>query len=322
MPDDSTILVAGDTLVDLLPDEPGPPGEAGGYTPNFGGSGANVALALDRLGLSPLFWTRLADDDFGTFLRGHLYESSIPATHLVSDPDARTTLAVVSHDAHGDRSFNFYREDGADTRMESGTIPDATLADAAWVHTTGVTLSVEPSRTATLDLQERATDSATVSLDPNWRPEMWHSRQEYAAVVRGALGNVDVVKATAEDLAPAGFDAEDPRDVVESVAALGPHTVVLTQGSDGAVCFGTEESPVPGFVTHAGYEVETVDATGAGDVFLAGFIASMTSGVRDPARLLGLANAAGAVATTQPGAVSALTGLEEIRSFHDDIPWE
>ncbi|MFC7020807.1 MULTISPECIES: carbohydrate kinase family protein [Haloarcula] len=322
MAEDGTVLVAGDTLVDLLPDEPGPPGEAGGYTPNFGGSGANVALALDRLGVSPTFWTRLADDDFGTFLRGHLYDSAIPPTHVVTDPDARTTLAVVSHDADGDRSFNFYRGDGADTRMQAGEVPDATLAETDWVHTTGVTLSVESSRTATLDLQERASGTATVSLDPNWRPEMWHSRQEYAAVVRGALGNVDVLKASAEDLGPAGFDDDDPAAVAEAVTALGPHTVVLTRGSDGAICFGTDESPVPGLVEHPGYDVDTVDATGAGDVFLAGFIASLTSGVRDPERLLGLANAAGAVATTRPGAVSALTGLEEIREFHDDIPWE
>jgi fructokinase len=322
MATDGTILVAGDTLIDFLPDQPGPPHEAGGYTPNFGGSAANVALGLDRLGVSPLFWTRLADDDFGGFLREHLYASSIPKTYLIRDQKARTTLAVVSHDANGDRSFTFYRDGGADTRMLAGTIPDSTLADTAWVHTTGVTLSVEPSRSATLDLQERATEPTTVSLDPNWRPEMWHSRQEYAAVIRGALGNVDVVKATEDDLAPAGFDTEDRRELIEAVAALGPHTVILTLGSEGAVCFGSEQSPIPGFVQHSGYEVETVDSTGAGDVFLAGFIASMTSGVRDPERLLGLANAAGAVATTKPGAVSALTGLEEIRNFHNEIPWE
>lgn len=321
MTEEYGVLVAGDTLVDLLPDNPGPPGKAGGYRPNFGGSGANVALALDRIGVPPLFWTRLGGDDFATFLREHLDASTIKSEYIIEDPDARTTLAIVTHDADGERSFSFYREGSADTQMQPGTVSDETLEDVSWVHTTGVTLSVESSRTATLELQERAREQCTVSFDPNWRPELWHSRQEFAAVVRGAFDSVDVVKTTPEDIAPAGFDTDDHEALVEAIAAKGPHTVVLTQGEEGAICYGTEESPVPGLAHHKGYDVETVDTTGAGDVFLAGFIAALTSGVRDPTRLLGLANAAGAVATTQPGAISALSGLEQIRQFHDEIPW-
>ncbi|MFB6298135.1 MAG: carbohydrate kinase family protein [Salinirussus sp.] len=320
MGDGDRILVAGDTLVDFVPETPGPPGEAGGYRPKFGGSAANVALALERFGLPPLFWTRLATDDFGDFLRAHLADSAIPDDLIVTDPGARTTLAVVSHDEDGDRSFRFYRDRGAGTRLETGGVPDGTLADCGWVHTTGVVMSVEPSRSATLELQERATD-ATVSLDPNWRPEMWESRHEFAAVIKGALDAVDVLKATPGDLAAAGFETPEPGALAEEVAARGPHTVLLTLGGEGAFCYGTERSPVPGRARHPGYDVETVDTTGAGDAFLAGCLGALTGGVDSPERVLALGNAAGAVATTQAGAVSALTGLERLREFHDDIPW-
>ena len=321
MSSNSTVLVAGETLVDFVPELPGPPGEAGGYAPKFGGSAANVALALDRVGVPPLFWTRLATDDFGAFLRSHLADSDIPGEWIESDPGARTTLAVVSHDDRADRSFAFYRENGADTRLESGTVPDETLASTAWVHTTGVTTSVEPSRTATLDLQARATEHATVSFDPNWRPEMWHSRHEFGAVVRGALHAVDVVKATPEDLEAAGFEGDDPAAVARAVASYGPHTVVLTLGGAGAYCYGTDDSPVSGDSRHEGYDVDVVDTTGAGDAFLAGFVASLTTGVRDGERALALANAVGAIVTTRPGGVTALTGVERLREFHDEIPW-
>lgn len=316
-----TVLVAGDTLVDFVPERPAPPGQAGGYQPKFGGSAANVALALDRIGAPPRFWTRLATDDFGAFLRSHLDDSAIPDDLLVTDHGAWTTLAIVSHDEAAERSFTFYRDRGADTRLEPGRVTDATLDSVAWVHTTGVTTSVEPSRTATLDLQDRASDRCTVSLDPNWRPEMWHSRHEFAAVIRGSLDNVDVVKATPGDLTAAGFDTDDPEALVRAVATRGPHTVVLTFGDEGALSYGTDDSPIPGWGRHDGYDVDAVDTTGAGDAFLAGFIASLTNGVRHAEAALALANAAGAVATTQPGAVSALTDFDRIKEFYEDVPW-
>lgn len=318
---DSTVLVAGDALVDFVPHSPGPPGTSGGFEPRFGGSGANAAVALDRLGVPPLFWTRLATDDLGAFLRDHLEASRIPSDLLVTDDEARTTVALVTHDAERGPSFAFYRERGADTRLQQGTVPDTTLESVSWVHTTGVTMSVEPSRSATLELQSRASKQCTVSLDPNWRPEMWHSRHEFRAVIRGALPDVDVVTATPDELSVAGFEAAGLEELARTVVEHGPHTVVLTLGKDGAFCYGTDDSPVAGQAQHAGYDVDPVDATGAGDAFLAAFIAALSHGVHDPNRALALANAAGAVATTQAGAVTALTGPDALTRFHDDIPW-
>jgi fructokinase len=321
MTTEPTVLVAGDTLVDFVPRNPGPPGDAGGYEPSFGGSGGNAAMALDRLGVPPLCWTGLAADGLGEFLRAHFDASDIPSDLLVTDEAARTTVALVNHDAGRGPSYVFYRERGADTRLQQGTVSDNTLDSVSWVHTTGVTMSVEPSRSATLELQSRASDRCTVSLDPNWRPDMWHSSHEFRAVVRGALPDIDVVTATPEELSVAGFEAEELGELARAVADEGPHTVVLTLGDAGAFCYGTDDSPVTGEVHHGGFDVDPVDATGAGDAFLAAFIAALTHGVQDPNRALALANAAGAVTTTQAGAVTALTGPDALREFHDDIPW-
>lgn len=319
--EDPDILVAGDALIDFLPSTHGPPTEEVSYSPRLGGSAANVALALDRLGVSPLFWTRFAPDDFGSFLRRTFEECDIPAEYLVTDDGAKTTLAVVSHDADGERSFTFYRDRGADTRLEPGTVTDDTLEAVSWVYTTGVTMSVEPSRTATGELQRRASRECTVSLDPNWRPGLWEGREEFSSVVRDALDHVDVVTASPEDLDAAGFHASDPIELARLVADRGPHTVVVTLGAEGAVCFGSNASPIPGVARHRGYDVDVVDTTGAGDGFLAGLIASITHGVDDGERALALANAVGAVVTTRPGAVAALDSIESVRRFHGDVPW-
>lgn len=105
---DIDVLVAGDTLVDFLPAHGGPPDDDTSYVPRLGGSAANVAIVLDRLDVPPLFWTRFATDAFGRFLRDHFRESNIPSKYLVTDDEARTTLGIISHDASGERSFEFY----------------------------------------------------------------------------------------------------------------------------------------------------------------------------------------------------------------------
>lgn len=177
--EDPNILVAGDALVDFLPSTHGPPTAEVSYAPRPGGSAANVAVALDRLGVSPLFWTRFATDDFGSFLRDTFEECDISAEYFVTDDEGKTTLAVVSHDADGERSFTFHRDRGADTRLEPEMVTDDTLDTVSWVYTTGVTMSVEPSRTATKELQRRANSDCTVSLDPNWRSGLWERRKKF-----------------------------------------------------------------------------------------------------------------------------------------------
>ncbi|MEY7851783.1 carbohydrate kinase family protein [Natrarchaeobius sp. A-rgal3] len=317
------ILVAGDTLVDFLPNRPGEIADVDAFEPKFGGSAANVAIALERLGFPPLFWTRLGGDGFGDFLAGRLDETAISDRFVVRDPEAKTTLAFVSNDRDGERRFDFYRADTADTRMQAGTVPDEALADCSWVHLTGVTLSVEPSRTATLDLAERASaQGCTVSLDPNARPEMWDGPAEFERVLADALERVDVVKASTEDLELAGFEADAPIDLAEAVTDRGPQTVFLTLGTEGALAYGTAESPIPGRTRHEGYDVDAVDTTGAGDGFLAGAIASIVAGCTDPERVLATANGVGAVTTTRKGSVAALTGVGAVQSLAGSLPWE
>lgn len=318
---DSAVLIAGETLVDLVPERAGPPGEAGGYAPRFGGAPANVAVGMARLGDPPHFWTRLATDDFGAFLRGHLIDAGVPEEFLVADPAARTTVALVTHDAAGDRSFTFYREGGADARMEPGTVEDDVLDGIEWIHLSGVPLCAEPSRSALLELAERASDRCTVSLDPNWRPELWASRHEYGAVVRGALDHVDVLLASPDDLDAAGFAADDPLALARAVIDRGPHTAVVTLGGDGSLVVGTEAGPIAGHARHGGYDVDVVDTTGAGDLFVAGFVAALTSGLTDADRVLEVANALGAIATTEMGAVTALSDLDRVETLCGEVPW-
>ena len=310
------ILVAGETLIDFLPEHPGPISGVERFDRRAGGAPANVAVALERLERTPLFWTRVGEDPFGRYLVEALANHGLPERFVERDPDAKTTLAFVTHDETGDREFSFYRDDTADTRLEPGRIDDATLEGLEWVHAGGVALSTGTSREATLDLLERAAASdCTVSFDPNARPELWPDG-EFREVVREALTHVDVLKAAEEELEALGFAGDDVEGMARDALALeeGPSTVLATRGGEGALAVAGEGAPWSGTAGHSGYEADVVDTTGAGDAFVAGAIAALSDGA-DLEETLAFANAVGATATTAAGAMTALPDREAVRAI-------
>ncbi|SDK22586.1 carbohydrate kinase family protein [Natronorubrum texcoconense] len=340
------VLVAGETLIDFLPERPGPLEDVPGFERRPGGAPANVAVGLARLEHAPQFWTRVGDDPFGRYLESTLSEAGLPTRFVERDPDAKTTLAFVTHDETGDREFSFYRDGTADTRLEPGRVDDATLAEFEWVHAGGVTLASGASREATLDLLERASAAGcTTSFDPNFRPELWPDAETFARVGRDALAHVDVCKATVEELERLGFDAGSVSTGSGSVSKAeriaravlenggeedGPHTVFVTRGGEGAVGLSSPRAPWPTvdpgsttaetdlrLVDHPGFDVDVVDTTGAGDAFVAGVIA----GLRDDRSLeatLAFANAVAATTTTGTGAMTALPTRGAVDSILED----
>ncbi|WP_152041410.1 carbohydrate kinase family protein [Salinigranum salinum] len=316
------ILVAGETLVDFIPRQTGPLASVETFSRRAGGAPANVAVGLAHLGVVPDFWTRVGDDAFGDHLTTVLDDAGLDDTYVEVDPSAKTGLAFVSLGETAEREFSFHRHESADTRLEPGRIDDAALADVEWVHVGGVTLADEPARTATLDLVDRARRAgATVSFDPNARPELWADDAfSFADTVADLLGRVDVLKATPDDLAAADVDYDGPEPTARRLLDRGPHTVCLTLGGEGAVAAATAAAPWADGETsvfHEGYTVDPVDTTGAGDAFTAGVVAALVDGA-DLAEGLAFANAVAAVTTTAQGAMTAFPSRESIASFRAD----
>lgn len=313
-----SILVAGEALIDFLPDRSGKLADIESFTRRAGGAPANVAVALARLDHTPWFWTRIGTDPFGDFLDRRLREYGIPDRFIERDPVAKTSLAFITHDEDADRAFTFYRDGTADTRIESGTIPTDVLETIDWVHVGGVTLADEPSRAATVDLAERAhAAGCTVSFDPNARPELWmDSDVTFEDAVKQLLAHVDVVTATPDELTMAGISGDDSAELTRAVWDLGTHTVFLTHGEAGSEVFSTDDAAWGAqTATHEGYAVESVDTTGAGDAFSAGAIATLVGGERALEEVLEFANAVAAVATSAAGAMTALPDRDAVRAF-------
>jgi len=297
------VLVAGECIVDFLPDRPGDLSTVEQFHRRAGGAPANVAVRLADLGPAPWFWTRLGDDAFGAFLAAALADAGLPDRFIETDPGAKTSLAFVAHDDDADRAFSFYHENTADTRFVPGVVPDDALDAVEWVVFGGICLSTETVRTAMFELVERAKDrGCTVAFDPNARPELWNG--EFPDAFGAACGVADVVKATPEDLAAAGVEGA-PDALLDALLERGPHTALLTLGDEGAIARATDAAPWGRTeASHPGYDVDVVDTTGAGDGFTAGAVRGLADGL-GLSGAVSLGNATAAATTTEPGAVDA-----------------
>ncbi|QLH78308.1 carbohydrate kinase [Halosimplex rubrum] len=317
---DPSVLVAGETLVDFLPESDRPLESTERFARQPGGAPANVAVRLAQLDHTPWFWTRVGADPFGEFLAGVLADRGLPDRFVERDPSAKTTLAFVSGDPSSGPRFTFYRDGTADTRFRPGRVPDEALDAVEWVVVGSVLLASSPSREAVHDLVERAeTRDCTVVFDLNARPELWPDA-DFEAETRRLLPSVDVVKASPEDLGPAGFDADaaDDAALLDAVAPelhdLGPHTVFLTLGDRGAAASATAAAPWGADdATHDGYRVDAVDTTGAGDAFTAGAVAALVEGEDDLESVLARANAVAAASTMRAGGMAELPDPESVR---------
>lgn len=307
-------LVAGETLIDFLPDRHGRLADVESFSRRAGGAPANVAVGLARLDRTPWFCTALADDPFGSHLAQVLDREGVPDDFVTEVPDSRTALAFVSHGPDADREFTFYRSDTADRRLDTSVVGDGVLESADVVAVGGVTLTVEPARSATFDLVERARDrDCCVFFDPNVRPELWET--DPTPTIERMLSETDVLKVTREDLAGAGLPTTPA-----AVLAAGPSAVFLTEGGAGARLVADEDSRwSAGEWHHPGYEIEdVVDTTGAGDAFSAGAIAGLIDG-DDPDTILAFANAVAAASTRRRGAMAALPDRRAVEELRDGL---
>ncbi|WP_245976913.1 carbohydrate kinase family protein [Cryobacterium soli] len=247
-PAERQVLVVGEALVDLVQRADGSRHEAPG------GSPANVALTLGRLGRHPQLLTHLGDDDRGRLVRGWLEESHVRVTASAA---GSTSTATAVLDATGAASYEF----------DLAWSVDASLVGAAdLVHIGSIATVIEPgaSEVARLVSDRRAT--ATISFDPNVRPALIDDADAARARVEQLVRLADVVKVSDEDLRWLQPDLSLAEAAADWLAA-GPSVVVVTLGGSGAFAL-----TAAGRVSIVAPLVTVVDTVGAGDTFMGALI--------------------------------------------------
>ncbi|NIY62294.1 carbohydrate kinase family protein [Streptomyces malaysiensis] len=248
------VTVVGEVLVDLLWRE-------GAHTPVPvpGGSPANVAIGLHRLGRPTTLVTSWGDDPPGARIGAHLDASGVDVIR-VPDSSGRSTVALAYLDGNGSATYDFL----ASWDPERLDVP----ADTAVLHTGSLAAVLEPGADEVLRLcaEEGAPHGRAVVVDLNVRPAVQPDRDAYRAACLRLAATADVVKASDEDLDWL-FPETAPAAAARLIADAGPRLVVITLGAAGAVAVSADAE-----VRVAAPKIAVVDTVGAGDSFQAALL--------------------------------------------------
>ncbi|MGV9194740.1 carbohydrate kinase family protein [Microbacterium sp. MC2] len=253
----SDVLVVGEALIDII--------ESGSGTREIvGGSPANVAVGLARLGLPTQLLTRIGRDARGARIAEHLASAGV-RLQKASWVDARTATARARIGADGAATYGFDLE---------WVLERPVLDGVALVHAGSIALFVAPGADAVVDTLEHAAHAGLrVTVDPNIRPALIGDRDTALRRFGRVASAADVVRLSDEDAAWL-YPGRQPEEVLTDIAARGPRLVVLTRGSRSTLALGPE-----GIVEMPVWATDVADTIGAGDAYMAALIASA---VEDP----------------------------------------
>lgn len=295
-------VVCGEALIDLAAEDEdqGTDTFRSRWEALSAGGPMNTAVALARLGQPIDFCGRLSTDRFGRQLRSHLEANGVGLGRAVTS-DQATSLAVVSLDGAGKASYVFHFADTANFGWLPHELP--ALVDADWLHVASLVTIVEPA--ATVLQPWVAAHGGPMSVDINVRPTVIADPHEYWRKVEPWLDLVGrrggVFKASDDDVEFLARGAGEDGDPVEVLARwahrFGASLAVCTLGPSGAVAVSSS-----GTVRRPGRLVDLVDTVGAGDTFMAGFLAAYAADPQDVAGALDRGIAASALVCGRQGA--------------------
>jgi len=242
---DLDVVVLGEALIDIVT-------TSAGAAERPGGSPANVAVALGRLGREVALVSRVGRDQRGGTVEQWLSASAV-TLHVAGTPD-RTATARAVIDERGDAAYDFDIDWAVPSPVE---IPAARI-----FHTGSVAATLAPGADEVRAAAERVRARALVSYDPNIRPALTGGVDDARSRVEALVALSDVVKASTEDARWLYPDVE-PVDVARGWVARGAGLAVITDGDAGSL----------GATAHAVVEIpavatDVVDTVGAGDMFM------------------------------------------------------
>src|SRR5215213_2533752 len=261
------VLTIGEMVVDFISDEKTDTlSNASTFRRYLGGSPANIAVYVSKLGGE---WTIIAKTGigaFGKFLKSELQRHGVTTDYLSMDHRTHTTVIFVSSTS-ATPDFEEFRS--GDYLLRPEEVSDEAISRTRVVHASTFALSREPCRSAVLWAFRRARAMGKiVSLDPNYSRRIWPDQKEARRVISEAYRYVNVTKPSADDARRVFGPDYEPEQYIRKFHDLGAETVVFTMGEEGNLI--SENGHVTAHVPAR--PVEVVDATGAGDAFWAGFL--------------------------------------------------
>ena len=219
------VTAMGELLIDFACREV----DAAGYPTmkaNPGGAPGNLLAALNCYGCKTAFLGKVGDDAFGRMLVGTMKNAGIETRGILMDNTVFTTLAFVTFDETGNRSFSFARKPGADTQIRFEEMDLSLIDECRDFHFGTLSLTGEPARSATQKAVAYAKEKGKIiSFDPNLRKPLWDDLEEAKKQILWGLEQADVVKISDEEVEFLwGCDAEEGARILQSGKAIGELT--------------------------------------------------------------------------------------------------
>ncbi|MCE5369376.1 aminoimidazole riboside kinase [Klebsiella oxytoca] len=305
------IWTLGDAVVDLLPLADMQ------FRACAGGAPFNVAIGTARLKCRTGFIGRVGDDDFGHFLRNTLEDSGVSTQCIQMDKHHHTSTVLVSLKDQGERGFTFLTNPSADQFLTQDVLP--AFSDDILHFCSLALVGADCRTTLTKALQQVTDHGGLVSFDVNLRDQMWSDKEEMFATVSQFSEKADILKLSEEEW----YWLIGTHDYTAALEALKTHPArlkVVTFGARGSLVLWQD------MVIHfRGFNVKSIDTTGAGDAFTAGLLASIAHKglpMNFPELQLAItqASATGALSTTQKGALTALPDTAALETFITQFP--
>lgn len=302
-------VVVGRAGMDLYADPPGTrTEEATQFSAALGGSSANIAVALAKLGQQVALVSTVSDDAVGRFCYNELRRYGVDHAHVsTKSGEARTSLAVVETRAVDTQSV-IYRNNAADFDMTVADVDQVDLTGVGALILTGTVLAMQPSRGASLAIMARArTAGVVVVLDVDYRPYSWASAAEAMQAYADAAVMADILIGNDDEFGVMAGAKADGLALARHYART--RVVVYKMGAEGAITITPDtefETPI--------FPVTALKPTGAGDSFMGGLMAGLACALPLPDAVRQGA-AAAAIVVTRVGCAPAMPTQVEIDAF-------
>lgn len=308
------VVTLGETMVLMRSSRPGPLATSATMDLGIGGAESNVAIGLSRLGTDVAWIGRVGADSMGEKVLRELRAEGI-RVHGIRDAAAPTGLMIKERRTPDTAKVWYYRSGSAGSRLAPADVPKDAVAAAKLLHVTGITPALSESAAAAVAYAvDCARDGGTlVSLDLNYRSALWDI-DTAGPVLRKLISGADIVFAGDDEAGIALGATGTPSVLAAGLAGLGPSQVIIKLGAAGCLALIDGRESVQGAVP-----VRVVDTVGAGDAFVAGYLAELLQG-KGPRVRLETAVRAGAFSCLSDGDWEGLPTRNDLSRLEDADP--
>ncbi|HKJ27999.1 MAG TPA: carbohydrate kinase family protein, partial [Anaerolineales bacterium] len=261
-------LAMGEIVIDFISNDVTPSlGDAEHFTRFVGGQATNLALNMSRLNNRTAVAACVGYDGLGQFARLQIEQAGINPIFLQTTREAPTTTATITRQT---QTPDFIIHRGADAYLRSSNQLGDAARSSKIIHTSAFALSREPARTTILNALNLAHEAGmTISLDPNYHPDIWPDKPNFTDILIDAFQLVDITKPSLEDCARLFGPRNTPDEYAQIFLDWGAEIVLISMGERGVylACATGEQYEIS-----ATENLKVVDVTGAGDAYWAGFL--------------------------------------------------